>query len=279
MALSAYKKHKIKRQLANVLIIFGVLIVVTITLNYGVNYLLAENKLASSVCGEGNVALIKVHGEIVTYRDSLADERDVVSSEEIVEYINSASEDGNVKAIVLDVDSYGGSPVAGKEIADALRAVGKPTVALIRGAGDSAGYMLATGAQKIYATDFSEVGSIGITMSYLDYSQKNIAEGVAYQEISSGKFKDIGNPNKSITQEEYDMLAGFVRQLKDNFVSLISENRNMDRAKVEEVADGSIMTAQEAKNRGLIDEIGDLEDVKFWLKTQLGTDLQVCPID
>jgi len=83
---------------------------------------------------------------------------------------------------------------------------------------------------------------------------------LVYQELSSGKFKDIANPNKPLTQDEKDLLTGYISQLNSAFVDLISRNRNLDRQKTAEAADGSIMTAQDAKTKGLIDEVGGIDD-------------------
>lgn len=238
-----------------------------------------ETKITTECGKDKNTAVIGVHGDIVTYGDIDETGRYLASSEKIVEYINQADKNRKIKAIILDIDSLGGSPVAGEEIANALKKIKKPTVAVIRGAGDSAAYIVATGAQKIYASKFSEVGNIGITMSYLDYSQKNTMEGLIYQELSSGKFKDIANPNKTLTDEERQLLLNYVKGLKEIFIDIVSQNRNLERIKVQEMADGSIMTAEEAKTRGLIDEIGGLEEVKEYLKNEFKIKPEFCFIE
>ncbi len=261
------------------LITIAVIFVLIIALGSIGNVFGNRNVVEEACENGGNVALIKVHGSMVTYRENLDDKTVITSSEEISDYINQINNIGRIKAIIIDVDSFGGSPVAGEEIADAIKNSKKPTVALIRGAGDSAAYMASTGARKIYATSFSEVGNIGVTMSYLDYSQQNESGGVVYQEISSGKFKDIANPDKALTQEERDLLIGYIDQLNSSFIDLVSKNRNLDRKKTVEVADGSIMTAQEAKTKGLIDEVGNIDDVKAWLKSEFKIKANICSVN
>jgi len=236
-----------------------------------------EGKITEGCRGK-NIVVINIHGDIVTYDDT--DTQGVVaSSDRIVSYLDEANNNRDIKAIIVDIDSFGGSPVAGEEIANALKRIKKPTIAVIRGVGDSAAYMVATGAQKIYASRFSEVGNIGITMSYLDYSQQSASEGIIYQEISSGEFKDIGNPYKELTQEEKELFLNFVQDLNDVFVEMVSINRNLDILRVREMADGSIMTAEDAKVRGLIDEIGGLEEAKNFLENELKIESRVCVIE
>ncbi len=279
MASASYKKYKTVRNIKIVLPgLVGLLAIVCISWNMGIA-LRSDNVVSKACKGSGNVALIKVHGDIVTFKSDLASTAVVASSEEIVDFINQANSVRRIKAIILDIDSYGGSPVAGEEIADALKKSTKPTIALIRGAGDSAAYMVATGAKKIYAGEFSEVGNIGITMSYLDYSEMNWNDGVAYQELSSGEFKDIGNPNKPLTEEERDLLLGYISQLNASLIDMISVNRNLDRNKTVAIADGSIMVADEARTKGLIDEVGGLDDVKNWLRSEFNIRANICSVN
>lgn len=276
-------KHMIKKtnrpqKIFKAIFIAGIVFTIIIFWIESYNYFFSKETKTPEECRDKNVAVIAIHGSIVTYEDP-NNKEDAVSSDKILNYIDEANENKKIKAIIIDIDSFGGSPVAAEEIANAFKNIKKPTIAVIRGAGDSAAYMIATGAQKIYASRFSEVGNIGLTMSYLDYSKKNISEGVIYQELSSGKFKDIGNPNKELTPEEKELLISYVNKLKEIFVEMVSANRNLDILKVREMADGSIMTAEEAKTRGLIDEIGGLEEVKDFLENELKIKPQLCFIE
>ena len=277
---SPYKRYKAFKTAKNTIIVIIILLVLAFVSFKVVKYSFYKKDIIKKECGLwDNILLIKAHGDVVTYRDSDQKDIDVISSEEIVKYIQEADKNSRIKAIVIDINSFGGSPVAGEEIADALKNSKKITLALIKDVGDSAAYMLATGAQRIFATNFSEIGSIGITMSYLDYSRKYAAEGIIYQQLSSGEFKDIANPSKPLSQNERDMLIDHVSQLQEIFIDIISDNRNIDRLKVEEIADGSIMTAKEAKTRGLIDEIGGLDDIKAYISERIKQQPQICSIN
>lgn len=228
---------------------------------------------------------IKLRGDLVAYilssnlnakdenAESIGDE---TSSEDIVYSIEAAENDDKIKAIVLDVDSYGGLSVAGEEVSIALKKANKPTVALIRGGGASAAYLAASGTDRIFASKNSDVGSIGVTMSYLDNVRQNQKEGLTYISLSSGKFKDTGNPNRSLSTEEVRILMRDVNIVHKNFVKMVAENRNLDIKKVEKMADGSTMLGEMALKNGLIDQIGGIPEVKEYLKEKIGEEVEVC---
>ncbi|MDD2758387.1 MAG: signal peptide peptidase SppA [Patescibacteria group bacterium] len=229
-----------------------------------------------------DVAGITLHGELVTYipQENIGANgnitADLVSSEGVVSGILSAEADTNIKAILLEIDSYGGSPVAGEEIARALKETAKPTVVLIRGAGLSSAYWAATGADKIFASKNSDVGGIGVTMSYLDNAKQNQNEGLFYNELSSGRFKDVGAPDKKLSTEERALLMRDVNIIHENFINDVAENRKLDAKKVEKMADGSSMLGQMALENGLIDEVGVQNDVNKYLRKLTGEDMNIC---
>ena len=227
---------------------------------------------------DSNVALISIHGEIATYSyyTEEGEYSDMVSSEEIVKYIDIIEDDEYMEALIVEIDSYGGYPVASEEIMNALKKMKTPVVALIREGAASGAYLIATGADKIYASEMSDIGSIGVSMSYIDYSEQNKEEGLIYQQLSSGKFKDSGDPDKELTKEEKELYMRDVIILHDIFVREVAENRNLDIKKVQELADGSTMLGQAAKDNGLIDEIGDIYDVKEWIREELGIEPIIC---
>lgn len=234
----------------------------------------------SGCWGSGNVALIKVQGEIVTYEDWYGYQEgfsdDIVSSEKIVEYIEHAEMQDNLQAIIIEIDSYGGFPVASEEIMNAVKRAKKPTVAVIRESGVSGGYFVATGADYIFASEMSDVGGIGITMSYLEYSEQNKKEGITYQQLSSAKFKDTGNPNKELTQEERELLMRDVIEIHKTFVRIVAENRGLEIEEVEKLADGASVMGSMAKENGLIDEVGDVYSAKKWIEEKLNIIPELC---
>jgi len=224
-----------------------------------------------------NVAGIELRGDLWTYADSSQDQEfEIIASEMIISDINEAERDKNIKAIILEIDSYGGLPVAGEEVANALKRTKLPTVALIRGAGLSASYWAGTGADMIIASENSDVGSIGITMSYLDSARLNQSEGLTYNQVSFGKYKDAGDPDKTLTYEEKQYLMRDVNILAENFIKAVSENRGLDIGIVRALADGSSMLGAMALENGLIDKIGDLETAKEHIEKEIGEPVEVC---
>ena len=225
---------------------------------------------------------LNIHGAVVTYHPNevfdgdgnlIADE---TSADEIKHFVDEANKNENIKAIIVEIDSYGGSPVGGEEMMLAFKNSQKPVVAFIRDIGASASYLASTGAQKIFASRFSDVGSIGVTYSYLDYSEKNRQEGIRFIELNSGKFKDTGNPDKALTQEEIALYQRDIKITRDYFIQMVAENRKLSIAEVSKLADGSTLMGDDAIKAGLIDEIGSLDDAKNWVKEKIGTDIELC---
>lgn len=229
-----------------------------------------------------NTVGIFVHGGIVAYIspenfDSEGNQTsDETASENVAFQIEQAEKDDQIKAIIIEIDSYGGMPVAGEEIANALLSAKKPTVAVVRSAGVSAAYWAATGAKRIFASKNSDVGSIGVTMSYVDMASLNKTEGYTYNQLSSGKFKDTGSLDKALTDEEKKLLMRDVNIIHQNFIQVVAANRKLDAAKVAALADGSTMLGDMALLNGLIDQIGGEAEAKEYLKGIIGEDVDIC---
>src|SRR3989344_611973 len=244
-------------------------------------YFVAEDDSFDEICyPKKNVAVIKIQGEIVSYiknpdsEESKSD--DIVSAEEIVFYLNEAKSNENIKAVILEIDSYGGSPVGSGGIMNAVKRLNKPSIALIRGGGVSGAYLIASVANRVFASEISDIGSIGVTASYLDYSQQDKKDGITYNQLSSGKFKDTGDPDKSLTAEERELLMRDIKISHEFFVKKVAQNRKLDIEKIRALADGSSMLGASAKENGLIDEIGGTGEVKTWITGKLGIEPTFC---
>jgi len=222
------------------------------------------------------VAGINFHGELYTYLASADYEHDYTSSEEIYYYLSEAEDEKSVKVVVLEIDSYGGSPVAAEELANKIKSMTKPVVVMIREAGLSAGYWVASAGDRVFASRLSEVGSIGVTMSYLDESGINEKSGYIWNDLSTGRFKDSGNRQKPLTDEERAIFERDLNIIHEEFVRVVAENRGLSVEKVRELADGSSMLGQMALEKGLIDEIGFMEEVKEYIKKKYGVDEDIC---
>ncbi|MBP9701413.1 MAG: S49 family peptidase [Candidatus Pacebacteria bacterium] len=237
--------------------------------------MIAGNDLSCNVLG------INLHGDLYTYipesnDDELLSDKDVVASEEIMNLIDEAEADEEIRAIIVEVDSAGGYPVAGEEIAAAIKAATKPVIAFIRQSGTSASYWAITTADHIFASKNSDVGSIGVTISYVDNVSKNEKEGLAYVQLSSGKYKDAGSPDKPLTEEEKGLIVRDLKIIHENFIKEVSANRNIPIEKVRAVADGSSVLGERAKELGLIDSIGGYPEVKKYVEEKIGEKVDVC---
>ena len=229
-----------------------------------------------------NVSNIKLQGSLISYiSNESKDENgvllyDEVSSEDIVKAIEEAERNNDIRAIILEIDSPGGCPVASEEVADALKRAKKPTIALIREYGTSGAYYAATGADIIFASQNSDIGSIGVTMSYLDHAEENKKDGLTYNQLSIGKFKDAGDSDKPLTPEEKELFMRDINILHENFIKVVAENRKIDIEKVRPLADGSTMLGLMALENNLIDQIGGKYEVEEYLREKFGGDIEIC---
>jgi protease IV len=222
-----------------------------------------------------NIQGIKLHGNLVTYKlpDII---EDITSSEEVIHLIRSANDNKNIKAIVIDIDSSGGSTVAGEEISNAIKNSEKPVISYIRDLGASASYWAISSSDKIYSSSNSRIGSVGVTVSYLSQAEKNKKDGLKYEKISSGKYKDMASPDIDLTNEERNILLRDVNISFNNFMNDISINRNIPLDEVKKFSDGSMVLGEKAIELGLVDEIGDLYLINNYLSEFIKEPLYMC---
>ena len=215
----------------------------------------------------GNVAMIKVEGPIMVSSDSPFSEQ--ASSSDIIGFIEDADNNPAIKAIIIDVNSPGGSAVASDEIASAIKKANKTTVSVIREVGASGGYWVASAADHVIANRMSVTGSIGVLGSYLEFSGFLDRYNVTYQRLVSGKYKDIGTPLKELTGEERSLIQDVLDEIHEDFILAVSENRNLNPEDVRKIADGMLFTGKRAKDLGLVDELGGIEEAKLYLNRTL----------
>lgn len=235
------------------------------------------NTVSGSSC---NVSGIKLRGFISTYNpdeEYVTEETyDSVTSEDIVALIEHAESEKQIKATLIEVDSYGGYTVAAEEISKAVEQAEKPVVAFVRSAALSAAYWGISAADHILASELSDIGSIGVTISYVETAGENEQAGRVYREISSGAFKDTGDPEKVLTQEEQELLMRDVKLSHDIFVRDVAENRELPIDLVYTMADGSSVLGAQAREFGLIDAIGGEREALAYLEETLGEPAEVC---
>jgi len=180
--------------------------------------------------------------------------------QETVEQIRGFARREDLKAIVVRIDSPGGSVAPSQEVYRALRYASgkKPVVASMGTVAASGGFWIGLGADWILAEPGSIVGSIGVISQLPDL--RGIADRVDFRlrTFKSGPVKDLGNPLRELTERDREVLQGLVDDLYDQFVTLTSERRGLDRAQVLTLADGQVMSGRRALDEGLVDELGGL---------------------
>lgn len=222
-----------------------------------------------------NVSVRSLHGTLDTYPLG----GDETASGDLVRMLMQDENDQTIKSVILDIDSPGGLPVAGEEVAKQLEHMTKPTVAMIRSSGTSAAYWAATGARRIFASADSDVGSIGVIASLTDETEKNKREGIVYNDLVSAKYKDLGDPNHPLSRDERDLLMRDINIIHDHFVVQVSRARHLSLEKVKALADGSSMTGASAKDAGLIDEVGGIHEIEAYLRVSMDAEPVLCAPD
>lgn len=202
--------------------------------------------------GEGmgdKVAIIEIKGTIT-------------DSEEIIAQIHQHRDNSGVKALVLRIDSPGGSVAPVQEIFGELKKINQPIVASMGSTAASGGYYLACAAEQIYANPGTLTGSIGVVMQFIKLKDLYQKIGIEYQVIKSGEHKDIGNPQREMTQEERDLLQATIDDVRLQFIEAILQSRKdlISQEEIESLADGRIFSGQQAFRHKLVDHLGNLPD-------------------
>lgn len=231
-----------------------------------------------------NVKGINLYGDLATYipADDYSElgelKEDKTSSENIYFAVKNAERDEDVRAIIIEVDSGGGDPVAGEEINSVIKKSTKPVIVYIRSVGASSAYWAISGADKIYSMKTSAVGGIGVNYSYVDFSKSGEKDGATFNELSSAKFKNIMSPYKELTDEEKELIMDDLQKTHNLFVESVAENRGLEFEKVKDIADGWAYNGLDSLKFGLIDDIGGLDEVKEYLKKEIlnDEDAKIC---
>jgi protease-4 len=188
----------------------------------------------------------------------------------LTEAVARLAHDSAVKALILSVDSPGGSVAGGESLHDAIVKVAavKPVVAVMGGTAASAAYMISVPAARIFAREATLTGSIGVILETGDVSGLLAKLGISADPIVSGPLKDQPSFVKPLSPQGQEVLQGLVMDLYDQFVGMVASGRHMDAARVRELADGRAYTGRQALKLGLIDAIGGEEDARDWLASE-----------
>jgi protease IV len=244
--------HSFGREVANVSLRV-VAVVVGFILVLGISSAWVVDQPVSD--GSCNIAVLPIDGVIAPYGELM--ESDLITNPHFVRtYLEAIEEDILIEGVLVEINSPGGTPVAAETIADLVAESSLPTVGLIGDLGASGGYMVAAATDYLIASPMSLVGSIGVTMSYLENTKQNEEEGLTFVELTSGDYKEAGNPNRPLSEEERARFERDLDIVHEAFVSKVAAYRDLPVEEVQGLADGSGYTGKDALDKKLVDALG-----------------------
>jgi protease IV len=201
----------------------------------------------------------------------------VISSElteKTVRQLTKYGDDTSIKAIILRIDSPGGGVASSQEIYGEVRRVrsgGKLVIASMGSVAASGGYYVACVADRIFANAGTVTGSIGVIVQLANASELLHKVGIESTVITSGPFKDSGNPTRTLRPEERQVFQALVDDVYQQFIEAVAKGRNLPLDEVHQAADGRIYTGRQAKDLRLVDELGSLHDAITYAAATIGT--------
>jgi protease-4 len=205
----------------------------------------------------------RIHGEKIGVVEI---EGAITDSQQVLEQIKAFRDSDAIKAIVIRIDSPGGAVGPSQEIYREIRktVAQKKVVASMGAVAASGGYYVAAAADGIMANPGTITGSIGVIMGFTNFEELMKKIGLAPVVIKSGEYKDVGSPARSMTDEERELLEAVTHKIHRQFIGAIAEGRGLPLEEIEAVADGRIITGEEAQALGLVDRLGNYEDAVSW---------------
>lgn len=217
------------------------------------------------------IAVLNLEGVIQNTGESLLFD-EAYNHESFLQSIQKAGEDETIKAILLKVNTPGGGVGETEDIYRELKHVQekyeKPIFVSMGTTAASGGYYAATPADKIFAEPSTLTGSIGVIMESINVSGLAEKYGIRFNTIKSGKHKDIMSQTREMTEEEHDILQSIIDEMYSDFVNVIVDGRQMSESEVRELGDGRVYTGRQAKENGLVDEVGTYDDALTALKDE-----------
>lgn len=223
--------------------------------------------------GFERIAVVEVNG---TIEDVAANPFQSVgyNHRQFLRMLDQAGEDETIRGIILRVNSPGGGVVESadihRKITEIQKETKKPVYVSMGSVAASGGYYISAPANKIYANPSTMTGSLGVIMQTLNYSELADNLGIEFETVKSGPHKDIGSPDRDMTKEERNILQSMVNNSYDEFVKVIASGRDMSEATVKKIADGRVYDGRQAKELGLVDELGNLDDTIAAMKKEIG---------
>lgn len=244
----------------SVVLVIGIVVIISLIAAAFVTPRLKQRSMAGE---KPKIAVIYVEGVIIGGRGQNTLLAEYGGTDNLIKQLHEARDDSSVKAVILRINSPGGSAPASQEVGEEikkLRTGGKLVVTSMGDVAASGGYWLAACSDKIYANPATLTGSIGVYMPYANWEELYKKIGIQQEKIKSGPHKDILSPDRQMTVEERALIQLMVDDMYNQFVNVVAEGRKMDPARVRQLADGRIYTGNQAKELGLVDELGNMYD-------------------
>ncbi len=186
----------------------------------------------------------------------------ITDSGEIVKELTRLKKDKAIRAVILRINSPGGAVGPTQEICAEIKklATVKPVVASFGAVAASGGYYIAAPARVIVANPGTITGSIGVLMQFVRIEDLLNKVGIQFEVLKAGQYKDMGSPHRKLTETEKIMIQDLMEDVRGQFVAEVAKGRNLPPEKVKEIADGRIFSGARAKELGLVDSLGSLED-------------------
>lgn len=196
----------------------------------------------------------------------------ILDEDKLARQIAGLTANPRAKALIVAIDSPGGSATGGEVLHDAIAqfAASKPVVAVMGGIAASAGYMVAVPARRIFAREGTLTGSIGVYLQTAEFSGLLDKLGITTEAFKSGPLKDEPSPFEKTSPAGRQMLQGLVNDYYDQFVTMVAQGRHLDADKVRQIADGRPYTGRQALSLGLVDQIGGEPAARAWLAKSAG---------
>jgi protease-4 len=196
----------------------------------------------------------------------------IMESADFVKEINDFRDDINTAAILLRIDSPGGSVAPSQEIYYAVKkcAEKKPIIVSMGSVAASGGYYIASGANKIFANGGTLTGSIGVIMQFPKYAELLNKIGISIETIKAGKMKDAGSPVRELTAEERKYFDDLLKDTHEQFIKDVAAGRKMEYDYIKTLAEGRIYTGNQALELGLVDNLGTFDDAKNYILETYG---------
>jgi len=236
--------------------IIAVIFIFLIFISFGGAYLITKDDFDTG----DKVAIVEVRGLISSAQSEGLFEVTGANPETIRRQIEKAENDPSVKAIVIKINSPGGTIVASEAISESIKNAEKPTVAWLGEIAASGGYYAASATDYIVADRGTMTGSIGVIFMFPQYDRLLDKIGVEMRVFKAGEFKDIGSPFRNMTESEEQIVDEWVQSAYDDFIEVVASNRGLSSEYVREIAEGNIYTGKRAVELELADETGTFQD-------------------